>query len=148
MVSRAESDCQNMNSYHAGQGSTGKWIPGLPRAPMKLFDWLDDIAQLHSQISSALQLARSTQYPVVVHLAEYLRPFVSRLEIHLPYLARLEGVTEEIDKMARDPESDFGEFIRLQSSSPECENLGLSSFLLKPVQRLMKYPLFFKVSVR
>ena len=112
---------------------------------MKLFDWLDDIVQLHTQISSALHLARSTQYPVVLHIAEHLRPFVPRLELHLPYLARLAGVTEEIDKMARDPESDFGEFIRLQSSNPECESLGLSSFLLKPVQRLMKYPLFFKV---
>lgn len=130
----------------AGDPKAGKWIPGLPREPMKLFDWLDDIVQLHTQISSALHLARSMQYPVVLHISEHLRPFVPRLELHLPYLARLESVTEEIDKMARDPESDFGEFIRLQSSNPECENLGLSSFLLKPVQRLMKYPLFFKVS--
>ena len=112
---------------------------------MKLFDWLDDIVQLHTQISSSLHLARSTQYPVVLHIAEHLRPFVPRLELHLPYLARLPSVTEEIDKMTRDPESDFGEFIRLQCSNPECESLGLSSFLLKPVQRLMKYPLFFKV---
>jgi hypothetical protein len=55
-------------------------------------------------------------------------------------------VTRLIDDMTADSASDFGEFVRMQSSLPECGSLSLSSFLLKPVQRLMKYPLFFRVS--
>ncbi|KAG8936780.1 hypothetical protein FRC02_011359 [Tulasnella sp. 418] len=121
-----------------------RWIPGLPQDVMKLFDWLDDIIQLHSRISSALLEVRSKQYPVVLQVSEALRPFVSRLELHQPYLVKLESVSQLIEEMTQDSNSDFGEFIRMQSASPDCGSMSLSSFLLKPVQRLMKYPLFFK----
>ena len=124
------------------------WIAGIPRDVTRLFDWFDDIMHLHSQISSALNAIRSAQYPVVIQVAETLRPFVPRLELHQPYLVRLESVTSAVEAMSKDMLSDFGEFIRIQTASPECESMNLSSFLLKPVQRLMKYPLFFKVSSR
>jgi len=121
------------------------WIPGVPRDVTRLFDWFDDIMHLHSQISSALHATRSAQYPVVIQIAETLRPFVPRLELHQPYLVRLESVSSAIEVMGKDMHSDFGEFVRIQTASPECESMNLPSFLLKPVQRLMKYPLFFKV---
>ncbi|KAF8583695.1 hypothetical protein K439DRAFT_1203085 [Ramaria rubella] len=120
------------------------WITGVPRDVTRLFDWFDDIMHLHSQISSALHATRATQYPVVIQVAETLRPFVPRLELHQPYLVRLESVTSAVEGMSRDLLSDFGEFVRIQTASPECESMNLPSFLLKPVQRLMKYPLFFK----
>lgn len=123
-----------------------KWIPGIPKDVMKLLDWLDDIVQLHSHIASSLLDVRSAQYPVVLQVAEAFRAFVPCLELHQPYLVRLESVSQSIEDMIRDPSSDFGEFIRIQTASPECGSLSLTSFLLKPVQRLMKYPLFFKVS--
>ena len=105
--------------------------------------------QLHSQISAALQATRDlTQDHVVIDIAPAFLPFVDQLEVHQPYLVRFELVTKAIEGMTSDPSSDFGEFVRMQSSLPECGSLTLSSFLLKPVQRLMKYPLFFKVSVR
>ncbi|GAA6028476.1 hypothetical protein JCM8097_007047 [Rhodosporidiobolus ruineniae] len=122
----------------------GAWIKGVPVPVSRLLDWLDDIVHLHSQISAALDLAREKQYPVVLKIAEAVLPFVQRLEVHQPYLVRFESVTRSIDEMSADPASDFGEFVRMQSSLPECGALSLSSFLLKPVQRLMKYPLFFK----
>ncbi|GAA5862660.1 hypothetical protein JCM8547_003504 [Rhodosporidiobolus lusitaniae] len=123
---------------------SGAWIKGVPVPVSRLLDWLDDIVYLHSQISSALDSAREAQYPVIFKLAEAFLPFVARLEVHQPYLVRFESVTRSIDEMTADPDSDFGEFVRMQSSLPECGALSLSSFLLKPVQRLMKYPLFFK----
>ncbi|GAA5917661.1 hypothetical protein JCM6882_003427 [Rhodosporidiobolus microsporus] len=123
---------------------SGAWIKGVPVPVSRLLDWLDDIVYLHSQISAALDLAREKQYPVVLKLAEAFLPFVQRLEVHQPYLVRFEAVTRSIDEMTADQESDFGEFVRMQSSLPECGSLSLSSFLLKPVQRLMKYPLFFR----
>lgn len=123
------------------------WIAGIPRDVTRLLDWFDDIMHLHSQISSALHATRSAQYPVVIQVAETLRPFVPRLELHQPYLVRLESVTSAVEAMSKDMLSDFGEFVRIQTTSPECESMNLSSFLLKPVQRLMKYPLFFKVSM-
>lgn len=122
----------------------GKWIPGLPPDVSFLFDSLDDIVDLHSRISTALLDKRSTQYPIVLHVAEALRTFVPHLEVHQPYLVRLEVASQLIAEMAQDRHSDLGEFIRIQTASPECAGMPLSSFLLKPIQRLMKYPLFFK----
>ncbi|GAA5981739.1 hypothetical protein JCM11641_004231 [Rhodosporidiobolus odoratus] len=123
---------------------SGAWIQGVPVPVSRLLDWLDDIVYLHSQISAALDAARAAQFPIVLKLAEAFFPFVQRLEVHQPYLVRFEAVTRSIDEMTADLSSDFGEFVRMQSSLPECGSLSLSSFLLKPVQRLMKYPLFFK----
>lgn len=123
----------------------GKWIPGLPSDVTSLFDWLDDIIRLHAHISTALLDVRSAQYPIVLQVAEALRAFVPCFEFHQPYLVRLEAASQLIAEMAQDRDSDLGEFIRIQTASPECGGMPLSSFLLKPVQRLMKYPLFFKV---
>lgn len=81
---------------------------------------------------------------MVLSSAAAFLPFVVRLEIHQPYLVRFEAVTKMIDDMTADPASDFGEFVRMQSALPECKGLSLGSYLLKPVQRLMKYTLFFK----
>ena len=47
--------------------------------------------------------------------------------------------------MSEDPDSDFGEFVRIQASSSECNGWDLPALLRKPVERLSKYPAQFKV---
>ncbi|KAG8851759.1 hypothetical protein FRB96_009124 [Tulasnella sp. 330] len=121
-----------------------QWVQGIPKDVTKLFEWLGGITELHSRISSALLDVRSAQYPVVLQMAEYFRGFVPHLDIHQPYLVSLEGVSQTIEEALRDSQSDLGEFLRIQSTSAECGSMSLTSFLLKPVQRLMKYPLFLK----
>lgn len=83
-----------------------------------------------------------------MRISSTMMPFVPRLEIHQPYLIRFEAVTKLIETLAAEPSSDFGEFVRRQSALPECRGLSFSSHMLKPVQRLMKYPLFLRVSAR
>jgi hypothetical protein len=107
---------------------------------------LDDIVDLHTQVASALHSSRASQFPLMLNFAETFRPFVYRLEVHQPYLVHLEQVAKELESLIQDSESKYGQFIRSQSLNPECESMGLPSFLLKPMQRLTKYPLFFKVS--
>ncbi|SCV72134.1 BQ2448_4828 [Microbotryum intermedium] len=122
----------------------GGWIRGVPTVVARLFDWAADLVYLHSQIAEALQKARGTKpQDVVTRIADVFTPFIPQLEIHLPYLVRFEIVTRLIERMATDQNSDFGAFIRMQTRS-FLGGMTLSSFLLKPVQRLMKYPLFFK----
>jgi hypothetical protein len=121
-------------------------VQGVPLASSKQFEWLEYITDLHSQISSALHSARASQFPLMLHFADIMRPFIHRFEVHLPFLVHLEDVSREIDSSLRDPRSKYGDFVRTQTLRPECENMGLTSFLLKPMQRLTKYPLFFKVS--
>jgi hypothetical protein len=121
------------------------WIPGLPKNVTRLFDWLDDIVHLHSEIDTEFQTCWTVHFPLIVEIAEIFLPFVRRLEMYQPYLARLETVMQEVESMLRDPRDDFGEFLRIQMASPECRAIPLRNYLMRPIQRLMKYPLFFKV---
>ncbi|MBW0487942.1 hypothetical protein O181_027657 [Austropuccinia psidii MF-1] len=125
----------------------GSWILGVPTEVAKLLDWLEDIVNLHSQL--AVQAERSRQYQthalgVIVHISDVFLEYIPKFEIYQPYLIRFGEVTAAIERMISDGDSDFGEFVRMQSSLPECGKMSLTSFLIKPIQRLMKYPLFFK----
>ncbi|KAI5121536.1 hypothetical protein M0805_002596 [Coniferiporia weirii] len=115
------------------------WVAGLPSNVSRLLDWLDDIFQLHAQISSALQHARSSQYPVVLRIAETLRTFVPKLEVYQPYIVRLDEVVDEIEVMMKDPKNDLGEFFRIQSASEEIAGMTFCSFLWLPLTRLGRY---------
>lgn len=114
-----------------------------------LQSWLEEIVKLHLEISSRLsQLRLACVDGIILEFSRHLQPFVNRLDVYQPYLIRFEGITRIMDEMLLDPTSDLGEILRTQSLAPELGGLSLSSFLLKPVQRLMKLPLFFKVSFR
>ena len=125
--------------------SEGQWITGVPFSVSRFLDCLDDIVCLHSHLAASLRHCRSSSGIMVMRIAEALLPFVPQLEVHQPYLVRFEAVTKEIDEMTSKPNHEFGEYVRMQQALPECGAMSLTSFLLKPVQRLMKYPLFFKV---
>ncbi|KAL5514024.1 hypothetical protein ACEPAG_2785 [Sanghuangporus baumii] len=124
-------------------GKNRVWVSGLPNNVSRLLDWLEDIFQLHAQISSALQHARSSQYPIVLRIAETLRVFVPRLEVYQPYIVRLDEVIEEIEEILRDSTSELGEFLRLQSSGEDCAGMSFSAFLWLPLTRLGRYLKYF-----
>jgi hypothetical protein len=124
----------------------GTFIAGVPVAFGFLLYWLDEIISLHEEISMMMMELRATSSNrIILNFAEAFQPFVRQLEVHQPYLVRFEAVTKSIDVMTEDSSSNFGEFLRRQSNLPELSGLPLASFLLKPLQRLMKLPLFFKV---
>jgi RhoGEF domain len=133
---------------------TGTWINGVPASVARLMDWLEDILRLHSKIATTMQnlWIESSERPpgerIVTCFADAMHKYMTRLEIYQPYLLRFESVITEVEDMVAAPQNEFGQFIRMQMLAPECGNMTFSSFLLKPVQRLMKFPLFFKVSVR
>lgn len=125
----------------------GTWIDGVPTIVAKLLDWLEDIVNLHAEIAAMAERYRVRQTHadgLVLRIADAFLKFVPRLEVHQAYLVRFSSVMTSIEDMTCDLESDFGEFVRMQTSLPECGHMNLPSFLLKPVQRLMKYPLFYK----
>ncbi|GAA5921740.1 hypothetical protein JCM3775_001794 [Rhodotorula graminis] len=148
----------------------GAWLDLVPQSVSRLFEFLDGIVELHAGISAALDEVRAAQAPVVARVADTFAPFVDGLAVHQAYLVHLEAVSALVDDLvagklvrpsslhehrhaqqqldgaerARDGElGEFTRFLRAQSRRPECGGLSLASFLLKPVQRLMKYPLFF-----
>lgn len=153
----------------------GAWLDMVPPPVSRLFCFLDDIASQHAEVSAALDDACAAQAPVVLCIADAFEPFVDRLAVHQPYLVRLEtvsaliddlvagrvphpsssssssrGAMQHLDAQERERERGrdlgrFAEFLWMQSRRPECGGLSLASHLLKPVQRLMKYPLFLRV---
>ena len=124
------------------------WLAGVPPEVARLFDWLEDLINIHAQISSALRAIVSEQYPIVMRVAGRIRSFVSRLEVHQSYVVRLESTTLLIKRLAGESSSDFGEFIRIQQEQDECHGWNVEAFLVEPVNRLVDYPIHFKVSHR
>ena len=121
------------------------WLAGVPIEVGRLFDWLEDIINLHAQISSALRAVVSEQYPIVMRIAGRVRSFVSRLEVHQPYVVRLESTTLLIKRLSGESGSDFGEFIRIQQDQDDCHGWSVEAFLVEPVNKLVDYPIHFKV---
>ncbi|KAF8607143.1 Dbl homology domain-containing protein [Ceratobasidium sp. AG-I] len=123
-----------------------QWIAGLAPDIMRLFDWLDDISNLHEQLLNALDSLRQDQAPIAIRFSEAVRPFVPLMELYQPYVVRVEQVSKRIASMVLDSESDFGEFVRMQSALPECGQESLEEMLAKPLKRLEDYVDFFQVS--
>ncbi|KAJ6516790.1 hypothetical protein C8R47DRAFT_405047 [Mycena vitilis] len=121
------------------------YISGVPSEIARLFDWLEDILNLHTHLLSALRRVQEAQHPVVECVAEAVRgSFVKRLEVYQPYLARLVIVAGTIARLVADNTSDFGEFVRIQQDVEECAGWSLESLLVDPVARLGMYPAMFR----
>ncbi|TFK61810.1 hypothetical protein BDN72DRAFT_828038 [Pluteus cervinus] len=118
------------------------WISGVPTEVSSLFDWYEDITNIHHQL---LDYMRDFQKSYLDdRFAEYLRPVVSSLEVYQPYLVRLADILRKINRRLQDPEDDFGEFIRIQESASKRNRQRIEPLLRQPLDRLEKYPELFK----
>jgi RhoGEF domain/PH domain len=68
---------------------------------------------------------------------------VDFLKIYSIYAANHEHAVKTVDEQMRSNKA-FANICEDASKQPECRALDLSSFLIKPVQRLCKYPLLFR----
>ena len=126
----------------------GKWIDGIPPPIPELFDNLESIAHVHSVLcASQRDMQRRAEVLDFDAFVVVLKNWTPRLTgAYEWYLCMFEAVVALIEDHVRDPDSVFGEFVRMQLQDEALGSMSLGSMLLKPVQRLMKYPLFFKVS--
>jgi hypothetical protein len=129
---------------------TACWIEGVPGNVTRLFDWLEDIMNLHVEICSAMRVMLDRQRPVVERAADVIRAFVARLEVYQPYVVRVDDVLGQIVADGRvgehvEQRSDFGEFVRIQEQDEDCEGWTLEMLLLEPLNRLATYSAMFKV---
>ena len=124
----------------------GKWIDGIPHNITVLFYSLECVAHAHGIIAAAQRdMRRKSETMDTLSFIAMFRSWVSRLEVHEWYLLRFESVVQLVEDNVRDPASVFGEFVRMQMKNEVLGSMSLGSMLLKPVQRLTKYPLFLKV---
>ncbi|THH28850.1 hypothetical protein EUX98_g5338 [Antrodiella citrinella] len=126
-----------------------EWLPGIPATVTRLFDWFDDIINLHLGMAIAIKGARRTWRTgeIIVKLTDIFIGFTPRLEIYQPYLARFQSVTDTISQCASDGGSEFGEFVKIREQDPECGGWTLPQLLYEPVRHLGTYPeTFLRIS--
>ncbi|KAI0804576.1 Dbl homology domain-containing protein, partial [Irpex lacteus] len=124
------------------------WIPGVPTRVGRLFDWLEDIVNLHHAISEALRdiIAPWNSESPVVHVAKSVVAFVARLEVYQPYLVRYEEVRQLVVDHTATRQDEFGEFVKLQQRRKECNGYTLANLLDLPVTHLSTCIETFEVS--
>ena len=70
---------------------------------------------------------------------------MEELRLYIVYCSN-QPLTSEFTESVASSNEQFSAF--LEEERPECRNLPLQGFLVKPLQRLCKYPLLFRVRVR
>lgn len=125
-----------------------QWIPGVPAAATRLFDWFDDIINLHLGIAISIKTARRTwrEDGIILKMTEIFLGFTPRLEIYQPYLVRVRAVVDIISQCTTDTRSEFGQFIKIKEQDGECGGWTLPQLLHEPVEHLATYPEVFLVS--
>ncbi|CAO3588876.1 unnamed protein product [Absidia cylindrospora] len=117
----------------------------LPKSLRLIFDNLVQIIRLHLGLLQDLRLRQSSQHPIVRTIGDIFLVYAPRfLDYYSAYFINFEKANEVVVRSMASKTDQLGAYFRTRSNWPECRNLTLQSFLLKPVQRLMKYPLFFK----
>ncbi|KAL0076375.1 Dbl homology domain-containing protein, partial [Phycomyces blakesleeanus] len=94
---------------------------GLPSTLLKIFNSTNKIVELHKSILK-----------------------VDSMEIYSTYFVNFEQANHVITNALKSKSDLLGTYIRNRASWSECRNLPLQSFMLLPIQRIMKYPLFFR----
>ncbi|KAF7721021.1 hypothetical protein EC973_005546 [Apophysomyces ossiformis] len=97
-----------------------------------------------TQIIQDLKHRQAREYPVINTIADIFIDYVPWLTIYTTYFVHFEAANDLVVGSLASKSDSFGNYLRCRTAWPECRNLTLQSFLLKPIQRLMKYPLFFK----
>ncbi|ORZ12408.1 hypothetical protein BCR42DRAFT_420552 [Absidia repens] len=117
----------------------------LPKSLRLIFDNLVQIIRLHLGLLQDLRQRQSSQHPIVRTIGDIFLTYAPRfLDYYSAYFINFEKANEVVVRSMASKTDQLGVYFRTRSNWPECRNLTLQSFLLKPVQRLMKYPLFFK----
>ena len=128
---------------------TSTWISGVPGSIARVFDWFEDILNLHVEINTELRNIRSDHQTITERFAGMLRKFVPRFEVYQPYVVRVEEVLRQLrgedDGNADGNVANFLEFVDIQEREEDCEGWSLQNLLLEPVHRLTKQMEMFQV---
>ncbi|KAJ9088483.1 hypothetical protein DSO57_1022708 [Entomophthora muscae] len=81
--------------------------------------------------------------PVVKEISDVVLEWIKELQIYSDYLVPQRRALAEYEKLMATNKR-FSTFVRTQGARNECRGLDLQGYLVKPFQRLLKYPLLFK----
>ncbi|KAI9260170.1 hypothetical protein BY458DRAFT_516784 [Sporodiniella umbellata] len=116
---------------------------GLLFSIEKLFKSIRDIINFHFLLLVSLRRQQFCTHPVVTSVTDIYIENLEGFKVYFAYFREFEKANTLLQRSIR-RKDDLGCYILRRSSWPECKNLPFSAYLLKPIQRMMKYPLFFK----
>ncbi|KAF9354250.1 hypothetical protein BGX26_007933 [Mortierella sp. AD094] len=108
----------------------------------RLLSHIKDLWNGHQSLLRSLQNKQQQGKPVVVDIGSVFESFYM-FSIYDSYFAQYTTTSRDFQQIASG-NSELCLIIKELLKSPRCKNLTLEGILLKPIQRLQKYPLFFK----
>ncbi|KAI9291013.1 Dbl homology domain-containing protein [Neoconidiobolus thromboides FSU 785] len=108
-----------------------------------LFLNLNSIIKLHQNLFKELKQRKDQQQPIIKEVCDIFIKWTNELKIYSNYLANQTQANETYIKLVQSNKK-FNLFIQQQSSLPQSKGQNLKSYLLKPFQRISKYPLLIK----
>ena len=125
----------------------------------KVFANVRELRQIHEELLSKLRSAArkhrdvlhagtSTEESAAAELAQkhaqIFSEMVPFLRAYASYCATYTTAIDLVRQLSDKTTSKFAKHLSKMTKVPQCRGLDLASFLIKPPQRLCKYPLFFK----
>lgn len=111
-----------------------------------LFSNIEIIEQANTELLAELEkLVMETDDILGLCFGEvFLRNIENLLPIYTPYCLNQAQSVETYEKLMTKKGSPFAEFVKRMMLDPRAHGLPLMSYLIKPVQRLCKYPLLLR----
>ncbi|ORZ29742.1 hypothetical protein BCR44DRAFT_1447970 [Catenaria anguillulae PL171] len=92
---------------------------------------------------SDLELRQEMDDGLVGKPGEVVLEHIPAMKCYLPFCASQKAAIETLTKLIKD-NAMFSQFLSQRQADPRCRSLDLGSYLLKPMQRLTRYPLLIK----
>jgi len=114
-----------------------------------IFSNLETIWNMNEQVLANLEkrLKSADNVNGIQAVGDIFQQMGDYFKMYQVYCSNQGASLEAISQLKRTNNS-FKQFLERCSIDPRCRSLPLSSFLIKPVQRICKYPLLFKELVR
>ncbi|XP_045700586.1 intersectin-2 isoform X1 [Phyllostomus hastatus] len=104
-----------------------------------------ELIMSNTKLLKALRVRKKTggeKMPVQM-IGDILAAELSHMQAYIRFCScQLNGAA--LLQQKTDEDSDFKEFLKKLASDPRCKGMPLSSFLLKPMQRITRYPLLIR----
>jgi len=112
----------------------------LPENLNKVFNSISYFLFIHEVISTCLKERQEQQEPLVRNISDILSAYAWVFRAYAPYLIHYEAALKELNDSIRKKDK-LGRRVKKLGG---CRNLPLTTYLLKPFQRLLQYPLLIQ----
>ncbi|KAI9201995.1 uncharacterized protein BJ171DRAFT_584641 [Polychytrium aggregatum] len=109
---------------------------------VQIFSNIEDLLPANQKLVDLL-VAKRDGNPIIEEVGDAFQESSEGLKVYQSYCGNYPSAMRLVSEIAKS-RPEFKECLQQWMSNPECRGLSLESFLIKPVQRICKYPLLIK----